>query len=55
MKLKPKDRVSAIIEEIKHRESCIGPLKAVLRQLSYLCKMFQSHRSVITRFLSKLE
>lgn len=27
MKLKPKDRVSAIIEEIKHRESCIGPLK----------------------------
>lgn len=24
MKLKPKDRVSAIIEEIKHRESCIG-------------------------------
>lgn len=51
------NRVSAIIDEIKHRVELhrILPLKAVLRQLSYLCKMFQSHRSVITRFSSKLE
>jgi hypothetical protein len=34
MKLKPKERVSAIIEEIKQELHRILPLKAVLRQLS---------------------
>ena len=59
MKLKPKvkqDRVSVIIEEIKHGESCIGYYH--LKQYSdcYLIPVkcsIQNHRSVITRVSSK--